>query len=143
MKKSARFLKSRNGVLVIVDAWPVHPDIFNNSPPNAAFPHKANEPYSPMLAYFQWESEKDDQFWLTKLKGTLNRIRVVARNLGVTPRKPAYYSNLSLETVPAHKIYRDNLGWLMQVKKKYDPTDVMGRSGGHKIPLPTASSKRG
>ncbi|EKM58294.1 uncharacterized protein PHACADRAFT_89168, partial [Phanerochaete carnosa HHB-10118-sp] len=102
----------------------------------AAFPHKRGEPYGPMLVYIRWESEADDDFWLTKLKGTLNRIRVVARNLGLTPRKPAYYNNLSLETVPTHKIYRDNMEWLKRVKAKYDPTNIMGRCGGHKIPLP-------
>lgn len=90
-----------------------------------------------MLAYFRWENEADDEFWLTKLKGTLNRIRVVARDLGLTPREPAYYNNLSLESVPVHKIYRDNMDWLQKVKARYDPTDVMGRCGVvHKIPLP-------
>ena len=84
----------------------------------------------------RWENEADDAFWITKLKGTLNRIRVVARRLGLTPRKPALYNNLSLETVPVHKIYRKNMDWLRQVKKEYDPTDVMGQTGGHKIPLP-------
>jgi hypothetical protein len=135
-KKSAGYLQSHRGLSVIVDAWPVHEGIFDNSPPGAAFPHKSGEPYSPMLAYFRWQDSKDDEFWLTKLKGTLNRIRVVARRLGLTPRKPAYYNNLSIETVPVHKIYRDNMKWLKQAKERYDPTDVMGRTGGHKIPLP-------
>ncbi|KAK1221557.1 hypothetical protein PQX77_015676 [Marasmius sp. AFHP31] len=142
-KKAASHIKKRGGLSVIIDAWPVHQSIFDNSPPGAAFPHERGEPYGPMLAYFRWQKEEDDEFWLTKLKGTLNRIRVVARNLGLTPRKPAYYNNLSLETVPAHKIYRDNMKWLKRVKAKYDPTDVMGRCGGHKIPLPAAEDEAG
>ncbi|KAJ7765829.1 hypothetical protein DFH07DRAFT_737543 [Mycena maculata] len=137
-EKAASHLKTHRGLSVIIDAWPVHPGIFDNSPPGAAFPHKRGEPSGPMLAYFRWERDVDDEFWLTELKDTLDRIRVVARDLGLTPRKPAYYNNLSLETVPAHKIYRDNMGWLKRVKKDYDPTDVMGRCGGHKIPLPHA-----
>jgi hypothetical protein len=95
-----------------------------------------------MLAYFRWEDEKDDDFWITKLKGTLNRIRVVAPNLGLTPRKPALYNNLSLETVPVHKIYRDNMGWLSKVKAQYDPTDVMSQAGAHRIPLPGQAKKK-
>ncbi|KAK7446017.1 hypothetical protein VKT23_014640 [Stygiomarasmius scandens] len=131
-EKSACYIKSRNRRSVIVDAWPVHPEIFDNSPKGAAFPHTAGDPYGPLLAYFQWERE-DDTFWINKLKGTLNRIHSFARKAGLTPRKPAYYSNLSLETVPVHKIYRGNMEWLMKVKNQYDPTDVMGQAGGHKI----------
>ncbi|KAF9465830.1 hypothetical protein BDZ94DRAFT_1234435 [Collybia nuda] len=140
-EKAAQHLKSKRGLSVIVDAWPVHGSIFDDSPPGAAFPHKRGEPFGPMLAYFRWEDEKDDEFWITKLKGTLNRIRVVARNLGLTPRKPALYNNLSLETVPVHKIYRENMKWLSEVKAQYDPTDVMGRAGAHRIPLPGQTSK--
>lgn len=59
-----------------------------------------------------------------------------ARELGLIPAKAPLYSNLSLETVPAYKIYRDNMIWLKQVKETYDQTNVMGNAGGHKIPLP-------
>ncbi|KIY71000.1 hypothetical protein CYLTODRAFT_451236 [Cylindrobasidium torrendii FP15055 ss-10] len=137
--KAARYLKSKNGVAIVIDAWPVHESIFDNSPPDAAFPHRRGQPYGPMLAYFRWQNAEDDDFWLTKLKGTLNRIRVVARREKLTPRKPALYNNLSIESVPTHKIYRENMGWLKKVKQEYDPKDVMGLCGGHKIPLPDNS----
>ncbi|KZV80379.1 FAD-binding domain-containing protein [Exidia glandulosa HHB12029] len=142
-KKAASYLKKKNGIAVVIDAWPVHEAIFDNSPPGAAFPHERGKPYGPLLAYFRWQNAADDEFWLTKLKGTLNRIRVVARNLGLTPRKPAYYNNLSLETVPVHKIYRGNMNWLSKVKAQYDPSDVMSLCGGHKIPLPTTKKGGG
>ncbi|EMD34615.1 hypothetical protein CERSUDRAFT_116778 [Gelatoporia subvermispora B] len=134
-EKSASYLKKRRGNMIMVDAWPVHSAIFDNSPPGAAWPHERGKPFGPMLAYFLWEDEQDDEFWLTKLKGTLNRIRTVARNLGLTTSNPAYYSNLSLESVPAKSIYRGNMKRLSKVKTEYDPLDVMGRAGGHKIPL--------
>lgn len=134
-KKCASFLQSRGGLSVIIDVWPVHEGIFDNSPPGAAFPHVPGKPLGPLLAYFRWQDAKDDEFWLAKLKGSLNRIRAVAQKLGLTPPKPAYYGNLSLETTPPHRIYRDNLEWLIKAKQQYDPTNVMGRAGGHKIPL--------
>ncbi|KAJ3562400.1 hypothetical protein NP233_g9595 [Leucocoprinus birnbaumii] len=142
-EKSAFHLKKRRGLSIVIDCWPVHPKIFANSPPGAAWPHKPSEPYGPMLVYFRWRNKTDDGFWITKLKGTLNRIRALARNKGLTPIKPALYNNLSLETVPVHKIYRENLSWLMKVKAKYDPNDVMGQAGGHKIPLPGNAKTRG
>ncbi|EKM48451.1 uncharacterized protein PHACADRAFT_60339, partial [Phanerochaete carnosa HHB-10118-sp] len=87
----------------------------------------------PMLVYLRWEKECDDDFWLTKLQETLDSILRLATRLGLTPAVPAYYSNLSMETMPADFIYRDNMQWLRGVKGKYDPNDVMGRCGGHKI----------
>ena len=119
-----------------MDAWPVHPHIFDNSPPGAAYPHKQGKPFGPLLAYFRWEDEKDDAFWLTTLQQTLDNIRIVAVGLGLTSDTMPLYNNLSLETVPAKRIYQENFEWLKQVKAKYDPTDVMSRCGGHKIPLP-------
>ncbi|KAI0634379.1 hypothetical protein C8Q77DRAFT_1072982 [Trametes polyzona] len=139
-EKSATYLTKKRGNMVLVDAWPFHPEIFKNSPPGAAWPHEPNAPMGPCIAYFLWEREEDDEFWLTKLKGTLNRIRVVARNLGLTTSSPAYYSNVSLESVPAKRVFRNNMKWLMKVKQEYDPLDVMGRTGNvHKIPLPGKS----
>lgn len=132
-QKAASNLNTHHGLSVIVDAWPVHKAIFNDSPPGAAYPHKRGEPVGPMLVYIRWENEADDNFWLATLKGTLDRILAVATDLGLTPKEPAYYSNLSLEIMPAHMIYRDNMGWLKEMKAKYDPSDVMGRCGGHKI----------
>lgn len=134
-KRSARYLKARRGRMVLLDVWPFHEKIFDKSPPGAAWPHEPGKPFGPMLAYFLWEDQKDDEFWLRKLKGTLNRIHVTALSLGLTTNKPAYYNNLSLESVPARKIYRENMDWLSEVKKEYDPRDVMGRCGGHKIPV--------
>ncbi|KAK1227244.1 hypothetical protein PQX77_009757 [Marasmius sp. AFHP31] len=135
-KEAARHIKSQHGIAVVIDAWPVHKTIFANSPPGAAYPHDRDRPCGPMLVYFRWLNEKDDEFWLAKLEGTLDRIRVVAEKHQLMPEKPAYYSNLSPETMPAHEIYGDNMKWLQEVKAKYDPTDVMSRCGGHKIPLP-------
>ena len=120
--------------MVLIDAWPFHAKVFDRSPPGAAWPHRPGKPFGPLLAYFLWEKEEDDEFWLAKMKGTLARIRDVALQHGLTTETPAYYNNLSLETTPAAWIYRDNLKWLREVKKDYDPQNVMGRTGGHKIP---------
>ncbi|KAG7094353.1 hypothetical protein E1B28_007953 [Marasmius oreades] len=124
------------GLSVIIDAWPAHLAIFDNSPPGAAYPHERGKPYGLMLAYFRWKNVANDKFWLEALNDALDRIRAVAEKSGSTSKKPPYYSNLSLETLSVESIYRDNMTWLKKVKGKYDPTNVMGRCGGHKIPLP-------
>ncbi|TFK45059.1 hypothetical protein BDQ12DRAFT_731029 [Crucibulum laeve] len=136
-KEAAKFLNSKNGRLVLIDVWPFLPTIFEKSPEGAAWPHKKDEPFSPLLAYFLWENEDDDEFWLTKMKKALNYIRNVALEEGCTTNDPPYYLNTSLEDVPVKGIYRDNLAKLSAIRAKYDPEDVMGNTGGFKIPLPT------
>ena len=113
----------------------MHQDIFKNSPPGAAWPHKASEPSGPLLVYFKWRNEKDDAFWLGKLNETLDTLQKFALEAGLTTKKAAYYNNLCLETMPARKIYRGNMDWLKDVKAEYDPTDVMGLAGAHRIPV--------
>ena len=36
LQKAASFLKKRKGVMVMIDAWPFHAEVFKNSPPGAA-----------------------------------------------------------------------------------------------------------
>ena len=106
-----------------------HPEVAELIPCNPAAPGEA------LPGRVRWLLR-----WLGLLRGTLHRIRTVALSLGLTTHHPAYYNNLSLETMPADKIYRKNMEWLSRVKKEYDPEDVMGRAGGHKIPLPCSGA---
>ncbi|KAH9924779.1 uncharacterized protein B0H18DRAFT_1011165 [Fomitopsis serialis] len=133
---AAQSLKAKNGQMVLIDIWPFLPSIFDNSPRGAAWPHKKGAAFGPLLAYFRWEKAEDDKFWLRKMKTALKNIEKVALEEGCTTGKLPYYSNTSLEDVTARMIYRDNLKSLQKVRAKYDPDDVMGNTGGYKIPLP-------
>ncbi|KAK7032375.1 hypothetical protein VNI00_013123 [Paramarasmius palmivorus] len=135
-KHAASYLKKYRGLSVIIDAWPVHSSIFDNSPPGAAWPHERGNPFGPMLVYFRWEHEAHDQFWLELLDETLDRIKLKADELDLLPKNMVLYNNLSTEAVTAEEIYGENLKWLMETKAIYDPNDVMGRCGGHKIAAP-------
>ena len=121
--------------MVIIDVWPFLPTIFDNSPPGAAWPHEPGKAFGPCLAYFLWEDAKDDKFWLSQMKNALKRIRSVARAEGCTTSSPPIYSNTSLENVSPKRIWRGNLDQLRKVRKKYDPDDVMSRTGGFRIKL--------
>lgn len=123
------------GQLVSVDVWPFHERIFDESPPGAAWPHNKGKPFGPMLVYFCWEDEKDDDFWLNKMREMINNIRSTALDLKLTTLDAPYYNNLSLEDEPASSIYRNELGRLQAVKRRYDPRNTMGYCGErvHKI----------
>ncbi|KAH9924785.1 uncharacterized protein B0H18DRAFT_1119801 [Fomitopsis serialis] len=134
-RKAAQFLSDRRGKLVLIDVWPFLPSIFDNSPGGAAWPHKKGEPLGPLLAYFLWEKEEDDTFWVDKMKAALDNILKVALAEGCTTETAPYYSNTSLGGTPVADIYRDHLKELSKARAKYDPNDVMGQTGGFKIPL--------
>ncbi|KAH9924781.1 uncharacterized protein B0H18DRAFT_1104924 [Fomitopsis serialis] len=134
-REAAKSLRVKNGLLVLIDVWPFLPTIFDNSPSGAAWPHKKGEAFGPLLAYFLWEKAEDDDFWLGKMKTALKNIREVALAEGCTTLKAPYYSNTSLEDITPRMIYRGNLRKLGKVRAKYDPNDVMGQTGGFKIPL--------
>ncbi|KZT65650.1 hypothetical protein DAEQUDRAFT_696928 [Daedalea quercina L-15889] len=134
-KKAASFLRKKNGQLVLIDVWPFLPSIFDKSPSGAAWPHKKGEAFGPLLAYFLWDNAEDDVFWIEKMKEALRNIREVALEEGCTTKSAPYYTNTSLEDIKPTLIYRGNLKGLSEVKAKYDPNDVMGLTGGFKIPL--------
>jgi hypothetical protein len=135
-------MAQHSGRLVVIEVWPFHPSIFDLSQPDAAWPHKPGDPYSPLIASFRWERPADDEFWLKEMNRSLDAILAVAVREGCARTDMPRYSNTSLETVPVGMIYGGNaqLEKLGKVRARYDPDDVMSRTGGFKIPLPEKNS---
>ncbi|KZS94066.1 FAD-binding domain-containing protein [Sistotremastrum niveocremeum HHB9708] len=132
---ASKFLSTNGGKHILIDVWPFRSDIFDKAAPGAAWPHEAGKGFGPLLVYFLWDDEKDDEFWLTLMKNTLETLLEVALAEGATVPDVAQYLNLSLEDVPVEYVYRGNLEALGRVRQKYDPNDVMGQTGGFRIPL--------
>jgi hypothetical protein len=128
-------MKDHKGKLVLIDVWPFLPTMFDKSTP-AAWPHTKDQPLGPLLAYFVWEDETEDAFWVGEMRRALNAIHKVALREGCTTRHAPIYANTALEDVTIQEVYRGNLKKLMRTRAKYDPTDVMGNAGGFRIPLP-------
>ena len=116
--------------------WPFLPGIFDKSPEGAAWPHAPGKVFGPCLTYFLWEDEKEDGFWIERMKSALEEIRKVALEEGVTTNDAAIYMNTALEDTPVEHIYQGNLEHVREVRKKYDPDDFMSMTGGFRIPLP-------
>ncbi|KZP11499.1 hypothetical protein FIBSPDRAFT_937503 [Athelia psychrophila] len=128
-------MKAHHGKMVVIDVWPFLDSIFNNSTP-AAWPHEQGRNVSPLLAYFLWEDRSEDNFWRGRMQTALNNIRAVAIAEGCFDANAPVYLNNSLEDTAIEDIYRGKLGALSALRWQYDRTDVMGRTGGFKIPLP-------
>ena len=140
-------MKQHRGKQVLLDIWPFLPSIFDYGDGRAAWPHEKGKGAGPLLAYFLWEDESEDRFWVHTMEAALRHVRNAAIAEGCTDSTLPIYSNCSLSDtlsgsdqvpfVPVEDIYRQNLVWLSKVKSKYDPDDVMGRTGGFKIPPKT------
>ncbi|KAG5638822.1 hypothetical protein H0H81_009795 [Sphagnurus paluster] len=147
-KRCAKGMKKNGGIMVMIDVWPFRQGIFQKGTrsawPPRLDPNKKIKSFFPLLAYFQWESPSFDKFWLDKMKSALESIRKVALKTKASVRGIPTYSNTSLETVTAKEVYGKALPWLSEVKRKYDPKNVMGLTGGVKIPVSkgTAQTKK-
>lgn len=129
-------LKSRSGRLAVIDIWPFLPTAFDHSQPGSAWPHRKGKVFGPLLAYFLWDKEEDDVFWVNKMKQVLGNLHIVALKEGCNTEDAPVYSNCALSDTPVEHVYRSNLKRLIKVRRKYDPEDIMGLAGGFKIPLP-------
>lgn len=114
------------------DIWPFLPTIFDNSPPSA-WPHTKGNPSGPLVINFKWEDEADDLFWLAAIEKMTIALRALALEQGCTTLDAADYYNLSLDKISASDIYRRNMGQLIALRQKYDPSNVMNRTGGFRI----------
>ncbi|KAG1907753.1 uncharacterized protein F5891DRAFT_1180783 [Suillus fuscotomentosus] len=133
-KLAASKLKEYEGKTAVVDIWPFLPSMFDTST-SAAWPHERGRPNGPLLACFQWEGESNDSFWIGMMKQILQSIQKVAEAEGCTNDKLPKYCNTSLADTPVQDIYKEHLPKLIAIRAKYDPNNMMGRTGGFRIPL--------
>lgn len=133
-KLAASKLKDNQGKSAVIEIWPFLPSMFDTSTATA-WPHEKGQPNGPLLVCFQWEGENNDQYWIALMMQILQSIQRVAESEGCTNDKLPKYCNTSLGDTPVKDIYKQNLPKLMTIRAKYDPDDVMGRTGGFRIPL--------
>jgi hypothetical protein len=133
-KLAASKMKDHQGKSTVIDIWPFLPSMFDTST-SAAWPHKKGQPNGPLLVCLQWEGESNDKFWIGLIKQILQSIQKVAEAEGCTNGDLPKYCNTSLADVPVKDIYKNHLPKLMAIRAKYDPHDMMGRTGGFRIPL--------
>ena len=128
-------MDQHKGRMVMADIWPFLPTMFDRSP-DSAWPHKPGKPNGPLVVYLMWEGKKNDEVWINQMKTALDRIHRIALQEGCTTLDAPVYCNTTLEDVTTPpQIYQGNLARLSTLRRRYDPDDVLGRTGGYRIPL--------
>ena len=82
-----------------------------------------------------WKDAVDDGYMETAVKSIIQSIRDIAVREGqdVVGGKNAKYPGYAAFWTPLEDLYGESLPRLKEVKKKYDPEDVMGLAGGYKL----------
>ena len=124
-------MEANNGRRASFEIWPLHKDSFNGiTTKDSAWPHEEGKVFGPLVGWFEWIGKENDNFWVTKIRDSLKTLHEVALKEGCTTNDLPNYLNLTLETTSAKDIYGDNYNELKDIRKKYDPRNVMGRAAG-------------
>jgi hypothetical protein len=128
-------MEKHGGRMVVADIWPFLPTMLEKSV-DSAWPHNGEEPNGPLLVYFMWDGVENDKVWIDQMKTALRHIHEIALQEECTTDDAPVYCNTTLKDVTSLKqIYRHNLDDLSALRTKYDPDNVMGKTGGFRIPL--------
>lgn len=117
---SQSFLHS--GTLISYDVEPFLP--YSQFAQDAAWPHKTNA--LPLNLYFAWTNPAEDAFWTKAIKDSAAKITAQAKSEGQNLDNLYLYPNYAIAGTPSSELYGPNLGRLSQLKKQFDPQDVMG-----------------
>lgn len=82
-----------------------------------------------------WVSPEFDDYYHSAVKEATAMILQAAIEDGqdVGGAKQIVYPNYAVYDTPLSKLYGSNVRRLQSIKKKYDPTNVMGLTGGFKL----------
>lgn len=115
------------GVLISYDVEPFLPSAYTNATPSA-YPHSRYQ--TPLNLYFAWPIGLSDGIFTAAIKKSADKIRNAAIAEGQNLSGLLSYPNYALGDAPLESMYGENVPRLKQIKAKYDPTNLMGRTGG-------------
>ena len=101
---------------------------------HSAWPHEKGKPSCPIIVYFIWEGQENDEYWIDTMRRTLDALRAkVLKERPSSKGLPFFISTAFAEETTVEDLYRDNLPRLEGLRRKYDPTSAMDRTGGFRI----------
>ena len=127
---------SKIGTILVYTVQTFLPNYLDNSRGGAYNPRVASSlPLIPLEIQFSWALPSDDQIFLEQAEQTINALLQITLNEGqdVGGSKQILYPNYALDNTPLSKMYGDNVQRLMNIRKSWDPNNVMYLTGGFKF----------
>lgn len=117
------------GTFVSYDVEPFLP--YSQYAKDSAWPHKTNA--LPLNLYFGWTGEWNDEYWHNAIMRSAKVISDAAKAEGQDLSEMYLYPNYVIAGTDAEEMYGPNLEKLRELRKKYDPEDVMGLTTYHQF----------
>ncbi|EKM52439.1 uncharacterized protein PHACADRAFT_211693 [Phanerochaete carnosa HHB-10118-sp] len=128
-------LASSSAVELVYSVEVFLPNILQHAPEgSSAYPPTRSTQYLPLAMNFQYTSASDDALITGAMASSAAQLGGVAAAQGQnTAEVPVYGNYATTQSFSAERIFGANLAQLQSIKQKYDPSNVMGLTGGWKI----------
>lgn len=121
-----------DSMLVASTVEPLEPGFLTHGSPSA-YPPDRSLAILPSNIYFAWTKASADEFIAEAMRLLAASLVEAGIQDGQDLKNAAPYLNYALFGTPLELMYGEHLERLRDIKKKYDPEDVMGLAGGWKF----------
>jgi len=112
---------------------PFLPSILSHNTSPTAYPPTRDHVYYPLALYASWVDEKYDNEFYEVIRQSAARIRDVATQDGQDLTNAPLYPNYAMFDVPLSDMYGENVDKLRSLRRRVDPHNVMGLTGGFRF----------
>ncbi|KAI0258442.1 FAD-binding domain-containing protein [Gloeopeniophorella convolvens] len=119
-------------VFILYAVQPFDRDIFSHGAPSA-YPPDRSRSYCPTNLNFGWTDPARDGAMLDAMRQSTDALWAAALADGQDLADATTYGNYALPDVPSEGVYGKNIQRLREIRRKYDPEDVMSLAGGYRF----------
>jgi hypothetical protein len=110
---------------------PFLPEAYHRGHTPTAYPPDRSQNIHPMNIYYAWTDANSDGVMLETSRASAAHLKDVAAAHGILGS--AMYPNYALFGTPVESLYGKNTERLRNIKRRVDPFNVMGLTGGFKL----------
>jgi hypothetical protein len=130
-----KFLALDSNTFISFSAEPFLPSILSHGlPSGSAYPPNRAQAFQPTSIDWQWSNASLNSAFVAGFKKSTRLLRDRLRAEGQDIEQGTPYGNYASPWTPVKDLFGVSLPRLKKIKAVWDPEDVMGQTGGWKIP---------